>query len=128
MSVICACVSEFVFGVFLFFLVSFSFMSDSTGLLELITPPAPDLRSLGRRAGGTATCTYKSLNNTQSPCCFTFHSSDSLVRYNLGVHTVAPEEPVGTIWSILLLSRVIMQVLPFYDYYELFTLNYKECL
>lgn len=97
-------------------------------LLELITPPAPDLRSLGRRTEGAATCTYKSLNNTQSPCFSTFRLTDWQVTNNLGVQTVAWQEPVGKIWSILLLSNTIMQVLPFYDYYELFTLNYKESL
>lgn len=30
---------------------------------------------------------------------------------------------MGAIWSILLLPRLIMQVLTFYNYYELFTLN-----
>lgn len=110
----CMCV-----GVFLFFF----FMSDSTGLLELITPPAPDLRSLGGRAEGAAACAHRSLNNTQSPRCSTFHHSDS----GDTLPAVASEgahrgDPVHS-----LLSRIIMQVLPFfYDYYERFTLNYKE--
>lgn len=106
---VCACVYEY------FSHVRFCW---TTGISNLITPPAPDLRSLGRREGGAANCYLQHLK--QHTITLSFHfplvwlSGDT--SSNLGLHAVAWEEPIGTIWSVLLLSRIIMQVLPFYDF------------
>lgn len=90
----------------------------TTGISNLITPPAPDLRSLGRRAGGAANCYLQHLKQhtiTLSHLSSVWLSPATRLS-DLGLHAAAREEPVGTIWSILLLPRIIMQVLPFYDF------------
>lgn len=67
----------------------------TTGISNLITPPAPDLRSLGRRAGGAANCYLQHLK--QHTITLLFHFSLSLTLsgdtfcVNLGLHTVAWE-------------------------------------
>lgn len=91
----------------------------TTGISNLITPPAPDLRSLGKKAGGAANCYLQHLK--QHTITLLFHISLVWLSLatrlsNLGLHAAAWEEPVGTIWSILLLPRINMQVLPFYDF------------
>lgn len=96
----------------------------TTGISNLITPPAPDLRSLGRRTGGAANCYLQHLKQHTITLSFPF----PLARLSLRTCWVSPDRPgsrlhsglreelIGMIWSILFLSRNIMQVLPFYDF------------
>lgn len=104
---VCECVCEY------FSHVRFCW---TTGISNLITPPAPDLRSLGRRAGGAANCYLQHLKQHTITLLFHFSFGLTLATRLSNLGSVAREEPVGTIWSILLLPRVIMQVLPFYDF------------
>lgn len=102
----------------------------TTGISNLITPPAPDLRSLGRRAGGAANCYLRHLKQHTITLLFQFCQStlSGDTQCKLELHSVAWDEPVGTIWSNLLLPRIIMQVLPFFDFLWAFYTELQVCL
>lgn len=76
----------------------------TTGISNLVSPPAPDPQKPWKEEQQTVSC------NTQSPCVVPLLLSPTLRSSDFGL---AREEPIGTIWSILLLPRIIMQSVTF---------------